>query len=79
MSKKANAKVEAAPATPGDLSIDLDFHVSDEEISQAAQLWKDSIDKDYLQVKSSSHPVLVLENYNRLICILKAILNHLSI
>ena len=76
MSKKANAKVEAAPATPTDLNIDLDFNVSDEEISQAAQIWNDSIDKDFLQVKSSSHPVLVSKNFE-FIYIFKALINHL--
>jgi hypothetical protein len=59
MSKKANTKVEATPVMSPDLNIDLDFNVSDEEISQAALLWKDSIDKDFLQIKSSNYPVLV--------------------
>jgi hypothetical protein len=38
---------------------DLDFNVSDEEISQAKQLWLDSITstEDYVQSKTVNHPM----------------------
>lgn len=60
MSKKGNnVKAEAAPALVADVNIDLDFNVSDEEVSKAAQYWNDSIKKDFLQIKSSNYPVFV--------------------
>lgn len=59
MSKKGNsAKSETKPAQPAaDATIDLDFNVSDEEITRAEKLWKDSLKVDYLKVKSSTYPV----------------------
>jgi hypothetical protein len=38
---------------------DLDFNVSDEEISQAKQQWLDSLTsaEDYVQIKHVNHPM----------------------
>jgi hypothetical protein len=39
---------------------DLDVNVSDEEISQARQLWLESVTstENYVQIKTASHPML---------------------
>ena len=54
--KKNNASVAESTATE---IIDLDFNVSDEEISEAARIWNDSIKNDYLQIKTSTYPVYI--------------------
>ena len=54
--KKNNASAVDSTATE---IIDLDFNVSDEEITKAAQIWNDSIKNDYLQIKTSTYPVYI--------------------
>ena len=60
MSKKGNTKnVKPSPVDQPatEAIIDLDFNLSDEEITKAAQIWNDSLKTDFLQIKSSSYPV----------------------